>query len=98
MGRIGHPVYVPAAIPARTYEGQTEDVPTASVANFLVTREGISGDIVYALTKALFGNLGQLVDTHPAAKGIRIEDALAGMPLPLHPGASGVSPKAEILK
>jgi uncharacterized protein len=98
VARIGNPVYVPAAIPARTYEGQTEDVPTASVANFLVTREGVSADMVYALTKALFGNLGQLVDTHPAAKGIRIEDALAGMPLPLHPGAERYYREAGILK
>jgi uncharacterized protein len=96
--RIGNPVYVPAVIPARTYEGQTEDVPTASVANFLVTREGVSADIIYAFTKALFGNLGQLVDTHPAAKGIRIEDALVGMPLPFHPGAERYYREAGILK
>ena len=54
--------------------------------------------MVYALTKALFGNLSQLVDTHPAAKGIRIEDALVGMPLPLHPGAERYYREAGILK
>jgi len=39
------------------------------------------------LTKAIFGNLGQLAQTHPAAREISVKDAATGMPLPLHPGA-----------
>jgi TRAP-type uncharacterized transport system substrate-binding protein len=35
----------------------------------------------------MFGNLNQLVQTHPAATGIEIEEAATNMPLPLHPGA-----------
>ena len=85
--KIGDPAYVPAVIPARTYEGQSEDVETAAVVNFLVTREGLSADVVYAMTKAIFSNLNQLVQTHPAARGISVRDAATGMPLPLHPGA-----------
>lgn len=85
--RIGDPAYVPAAIPARTYEGQSEGVETAAVVNFLVTREGLGADIVYAMTKAIFTNLDQLVQTHPAARGISVKDAATGMPLPFHPGA-----------
>src|SRR5207244_11550835 len=52
--KIGDPAYVPAVIPARSYEGQSEEIETASVVNFLVTREGLSADIVYAMTKAIF--------------------------------------------
>ena len=85
--KIGDAAYVPSIIPARTYEGQTTDVETAAVVNFLVTREGLSADTVYAMTKAMFGNLNQLVQTHPAAKGIEIKEAATSMPLPLHPGA-----------
>jgi uncharacterized protein len=85
--KIGDPAYVPAFIPARTYEGQSADIETASVVNFLVTREGLSSDIVYAMTKAIFSNLNQLVQTHPAAGGITVRDAATAMPLPLHAGA-----------
>jgi TRAP transporter TAXI family solute receptor len=85
--KIGDPTFVPAVIPVRTYEGQTEDIETAAIVNFLVTREGLSADTVYAMTKAVFGNLNQLVQTHPAAGGISLRDATTGMPLPLHPGA-----------
>jgi TRAP transporter TAXI family solute receptor len=85
--KIGDEAVVPAIIPARTYEGQTEKVDTAAIVNFLVTHEGVSADIVYAMTKGIFSNLIQLVQTHPAANGISLKDALTGMPLPLHPGA-----------
>jgi hypothetical protein len=85
--KIGDPTFVPAIIPVRTYEGQTEDVETAAIVNFLVTREELSADTVYAMTKAVFSNLNQLVQTHPAAGGISLRDATTGMPLPLHAGA-----------
>jgi TRAP transporter TAXI family solute receptor len=85
--KIGDPAYAPGVIPARTYEGQDVEVETAAVPNFLITREGMSTDTVYAMTKAIFSNLNQLVETHPAARGIAIKDAATGMPVPLHAGA-----------
>jgi TRAP transporter TAXI family solute receptor len=85
--KVGDPAYVPAVIPPRTYEGQSDPVETVGVVNFLVTNDGVSNDMVYAMTKSLFANLGQLVQTHPAARGISVKDALTGLPLPLHPGA-----------
>jgi TRAP-type uncharacterized transport system substrate-binding protein len=39
------------------------------------------------MTKGLWENLGQLQSAHAAAKSIKPEAALTGMPLPLHPGA-----------
>ena len=85
--KINDAAIVPAVIPARTYEGQTKDVETAAIVNFLVTREDVSADTVYAMTRAIFNNLTQLVQTHPAASVISLKDAVAAMPVPLHPGA-----------
>ena len=96
--KIGDAAFVPGVIPARTYEGQTADVETAAVVNFLVTREGLSADAVYAMTKAMFGNLTQLVQTHPAAKGIDIKEAATGMPLPMHPGAQHYYREVGLIK
>ena len=84
--KIGSP-YVAATIPAGTYEGQTEDVATAAVGNFLVTHSDVSDETAYQMTKLLFDHLDQLVAAHSAAKGIVVEKALEGMPIPLHPGA-----------
>lgn len=96
--KIGDPAYVPSVVPARTYEGQSEPVETAAVVNFLVTREGLGADTVYAMTKAIFANLNQLVQTHPAAQGISVNDAATSMPLPLHPGAERYYREIGLLK
>ena len=83
---LGAP-YIPATIPAGTYNGQTADVPTVAVVNFLVTHEGVSEETVYQMTKQLFENLPELEAAHKAAASIKLEKALGGMPVPLHPGA-----------
>jgi uncharacterized protein len=98
VNKIGDPAYLPSVIPARTYEGQSEDVETAAILNFLVTREDVSADTVYAMTKAVFTNLNQLVQTHPAARGISVGQAATGMPLPLHPGAERYYREIGVLK
>jgi TRAP transporter TAXI family solute receptor len=57
------------------------------VVNFLVTHSGVPDDLAYAMTKDLWGNLPALAAAHAAAKSITPEQALTGMPVPLHPGA-----------
>jgi len=96
--KINDAAIVPAVIPARTYEGQTQDVETAAIVNFLVTREGVSADTVYAMTRAIFSNLTQLVQTHPAASGISLKDAAAATAVPLHPGAQRYYREMGILR
>ena len=79
--------YVAFTIPAGTYDGQDEDVPTVAIKNFLVTHDGVSEELAYQMTKQLFENLPELEAAHQAAKEISLEGAIEGMPLPLHPGA-----------
>ena len=86
--KVGDPAYQPAIIPARTYQGQDRDVPTASIQNFLVTHDGVPEDVVYRMTKALFEGLTQLAASHVAAKEINPNDAAKNLPVPLHPGAA----------
>ncbi len=95
--KIGAP-YMAAVIPAGTYEGQTEDVPTAAVGNFLITHEGVSDETAYQMTKLLFDNLPALSAAHAAAKAIDVKKALDGMPVPLHPGAERYYKEIGILK
>lgn len=84
--KLGSP-YLAATIPAGTYNGQTEDVSTVAVVNYLVTHADVSEETVYQMTKQLFENLPDLAAAHNAAKAIKLEEALTGMPVPLHPGA-----------
>jgi hypothetical protein len=98
VAKIGDPAYQAASIPANTYTGQEAEVPTVAIKNFLVTHEGVSADDVYAMTKALFTNLDQMVAAHSAAKGITPADAPKNPPVPLHPGAEKYYREAGLLK
>ncbi len=97
VGKIGAP-YVAVTIPAGTYDGQADDVSTAAVGNFLVTHDGVSEETAYKMTKALFENLDKMAAAHAAAKAIKVEDALTGMPIPLHPGAERYYREVGVLK
>ena len=85
--KMGQPFFA-ATIPADTYEGQSADVATVAVPNFLVTRADLPDDLVYRLTQAIFDNVGELHAAHAAAKGIKLDSAAKGSPAPLHPGAA----------
>lgn len=98
VAKTGNVVYVPGVIPANTYTGQTTDAPTATVVNFLVTGKDVSDETVYTITKALFSNLDEFVAAHAAAKGIKLENALKGMPVPLHPGAERYYREVGLMK
>jgi len=98
VAKVGDAAYQPGTIPAKTYEGQDEDVATVAIQNFLVTHQGVAADTVYAMTKSMFENLDQMVAAHAAAKAIRPEKAVSSMPLPLHPGAEKYYREAGLLK
>ena len=96
--KVNDPAYLPATVPANTYRGQTSDVVTAAVQNYLVTHEGVPDDIVYTMTKTLWSGLDALVAAHSAAKQIKLDHALEGMPVPLHPGAERYYREVGLLK
>ncbi len=96
--KVGDPAYQATAIPAKTYEGQDQDVPGVAIKNALVTSESVPEETVYRMTKALFENLDTLAAAHNAAKEIRREDGPKGMPVPLHPGAIRYYKEAGVLK
>jgi len=95
--KIGAP-YIPATIPANTYRGQSGDVPTAAVGNFLVTHDRVSNDLAYQMTKSMYQNLPTMVASHSAARDIKVENALIGMAIPLHPGAERFYKEIGLLK
>lgn len=98
VAKVGDAAYQAATIPANTYSGQTEDVATAAIPNFLVTHSGVSDDLAYAMTKQLYDNLETLYAAHNAAKNIKLENAVNGMSIPLHPGAERFYKEVGVLK
>ncbi len=75
-------------IPAGTYPGQTADINTIAQPNFLATHADLPEENVYQITKTIYENLAFLQAIHPATKAMALEAAIAGLPVPLHPGAA----------
>jgi hypothetical protein len=83
----GRNLWVPYTLEAGTYPGQTEAIETVGQPNFLAVNDTVDENHVYMLTKTMFENLSFLQAIHPATKAMAVEKALAGLPVPLHPGA-----------
>ncbi|MCC8190037.1 MAG: TAXI family TRAP transporter solute-binding subunit [Planctomycetes bacterium] len=81
------PYFAVDQIPANSYSGQTEPVETLSVQAMLIVNKNVSDDTVYAITKAIFDNLGELETAHNKASEFNAQKALEGVTIPLHPGA-----------
>jgi TRAP transporter TAXI family solute receptor len=98
VAKIGDPSYLSKPIPAGTYQGQDREVMTVAINNLLMTREGVPADAVYTMTKGMFENIAELTAAHAAAKGISLERASQGSPVPLHPGAERYYREKGVLK
>lgn len=83
----GRGLWAKYVIPAGTYPGISKDISTIAQPNFLATTSDMSDDDVYLITKTIYNNLPFLNAIHKATKAMSIEKAIAGLPVPLHPGA-----------
>lgn len=84
----GMELWTPYRIPAGTYPGQDADIMTIAQPNFLAVRDDVSEEDVYRITKTIYENLGFLQSIHKATNAMSLEQALTGLPMPLHPGAA----------
>jgi len=74
-------------IPSGTYPNLDKDVKTIAQPNFLAVRSSVPEETVYLITKTIYENLAFLQGIHPATKAMSLQRAIAGLPVPLHPGA-----------
>ncbi|MEC7164640.1 MAG: TAXI family TRAP transporter solute-binding subunit, partial [SAR324 cluster bacterium] len=84
----GRLLWTPYVIKAGTYPGQDKDINTIAQPNFLGVNASVDENHVYLLTKTMYENLPFLQAIHPATKVMAVEKAMAGLPVPLHPGAA----------
>lgn len=84
------PFYSPTTIPAGTYAGQSSPVASFQDAAYWMASKEVSPEIVYASVAAVFSpdGLATMVAAHKAAREMTIPGALAGLAVPLHPGAA----------
>jgi TRAP transporter TAXI family solute receptor len=85
--RKKQPYYAQVQLPANTYKGQAGPVDTLAVMAVWATHDGLSDQMAYEVTKALFENTEILGQVHPKGKEISLKTALQSVSIPLHPGA-----------
>jgi uncharacterized protein len=83
----GGNLYFRFTIPGGTYPGIDTDVQTIAQPNFLAVNADVPEEDVYLVTRTMWANLGFLCNIHPATCNMALEQAMSGLPLPLHPGA-----------
>ena len=81
--------YDRSVIPADTYPGVGVATSTVGFHAVWVVSAEASDDLIFAITKALWNEATQrlLVAHDPIGKDVRLEHALDGLSVPLHPGA-----------
>jgi hypothetical protein len=69
-----------------------------TMAQWVVGAE-VPDDVVYKLTKALWETgAAKMANAHAQGKNVQIKTALAGMAIPLHPGAEKYYKEAGVIK
>lgn len=85
-----HRFLVRDEIPAGTYKGVDEATETIGTIAVWVVAADVPESLVYAILKTLWQEPTQklLESRHPIGKRIRLDTALQGLDIPLHPGAA----------
>ncbi|MHB8935815.1 TAXI family TRAP transporter solute-binding subunit [Rectinema subterraneum] len=93
-----YPFYAVQVIPANTYQGQSQAVTTVAVKSMLAVSSKMPADLVYELLQTMFSNTDRLIAAHAQGKNVKLETALEGMSIPLHPGAEKFYKEKGVLK
>jgi len=91
--------YRVATIPGGMYRGTDEDVTTFGVGATFVTSTDVSDDVVYEVTRAVFENLDQFRELHPALAILEPEQMVRdGNSAPIHDGAARYYEEAGLME
>lgn len=82
-----YPFYTKITIPKDVYNTE-EDVHTIAVRAIIICRDDLNENEVYLFTKALYDSLDELGAAHAKGKEFKLEEAIDGVTVPLHPGAA----------
>tara|TARA_R110002110_G_scaffold88899_10_gene231564 strand:+ start:1054 stop:2004 length:951 start_codon:yes stop_codon:yes gene_type:complete len=93
-----NPGLAKATIPAGTYRGQSEPVPTTGDWNVMLAHKDIPDDVIYNVVKKTFENIPKWVSVHKAAATTKPENIRDISGLPIHPGALRYYKEIGILK
>lgn len=79
--------YVPAVIPAGTYNGQEEDIAALNLSTVVFTTAEMDDEIVYHMVRDMAENHDRLIAAYGGFERWKPEDIHVGLPIEVHPGA-----------
>lgn len=88
----------PVIIPAGTYKGINEDVPSTGSKVILAVKADMPEEMVYNILSVIFDKKTDIVKVHKAGESINLEKALDSISIPLHPGAEKYYKEKGVLK
>lgn len=82
-----NPGYIRLNVTKQHYESVKAPVPTLGAVTNLVVSKDLPDDVVYNITKALWEHHADFVKVKDVWNSVKLEDALLGAAIPVHPGA-----------
>lgn len=82
-----YPFFIDATLTPEQYAFMTEPVNTVGTFTTMFTTTDVEEEVIYEAMKSMFGNLDIINAAHVAMRDFSAETAVAGLPIPLHPGA-----------
>lgn len=94
-----NPAYYKAVIPAGTYNGQNEDVPTFGVKCMVIANEDLDFDVAYQMAKAFNEQADEMIKGNAFFYEMANREFICNdLPIPLHPGAEAYYKDAGLIK
>ena len=81
------PLLGKTTVPANTYKGQTQAVPTIDVWGYMLADKDLPNDLVYEIVKKTIENIEDLLLVHKSARHIKDLPAIKNSVIPVHSGA-----------
>ena len=82
-----NPGYIEGTMPAGVYQSIGEDLNSLGIVVNMVVHKDLPDDLVYNMCKVFWANHATFAEVKSVWNRVKQEDALAGVAIPVHPGA-----------
>ena len=83
-----NPGFIPGKMPKGVYKSIGEDLHTLGIVTNMVVHKDLPEELVYNMCKVFWANHATFAEVKSIWKRVKVEDALAGAAIPVHPGAA----------
>lgn len=83
-----NPGYIPGMMPKGVYKSVGEALHTLGIVTNMVVHKDLPDDLVYKMCKVFWANHATFAEVKSIWKRVKVENALDGAAIPVHPGAA----------